>query len=286
MKTSPRTLLLSSAVLLLTAVPAAGRAQSAADIFKTAMDRYTSRMKGIDNYTVVQDMMGVETTTYHTRVEGSSPPQFDTRVLVGGQDLTGMGPQQKQEARDPDMYELYPEFAKRASLHGSESIDGHATWVIDIDDLSGISVWKPASGDQQSFSPKKMTIYLDKDRYVPRRMRIEGEMPMNGKVSEVYMVMNMDDYRDVQGLVYPFRMTMDMQGMENAMSPEERAQAQQSLEQMQQQMKDMPEAQRKMMEKMMGPQMERLQKMLAGGGMQMEVQVKDVKVNTPPPSGS
>ncbi len=271
-------------VLLATLAPPAARAQTAAQVFQTAMDRYASRMKGIESYTVVQDMMGFETTTYHSRVEGSDPPIYDTKVVIAGQDLSSLSPAQKEQARSPDMSELYPELAKRASLKGSESVDGHETYVIEIDDLSGISVWQQSGEAGQSFEPKTMTMYLDKDQYVPRRVRIEGSTDMNGKKSDITMVMNAGDYREVEGLLYPFHTTMHMEGMENAMSPEDRAQAQESLDQMEEQMKNMPEAQRKMMEKMMGGQMEKLKQMVGGGGMDMEVSVKDVKVNTPPPA--
>ncbi len=273
-------------VLFAAIAPRPADAQSAAQIVQTAIDRYTSRLEGIRSYTVVQDIMGMETTTYYSRVEGSHPPVFDSKVIVAGQDLSKLTPSQEEQARSPNLYEYYPELAKRASLKGSASVDGHDTYVVEVTDLSGIPIWQQSASEGQGFEPKSMTIYMDKEQYLARRVRIEGNAEMNGKKSDVTMVMDMGDYRDVQGLLYPFHMSMNMHGMENSMTPEERAEAQQSLDQLQKQMKDMPEAQRKMMEKMMGGQMENLKKMLAGGGMQMEVVVKDVKVNTPPPLGS
>ena len=284
----PRRSLSASTLLLLIVVlaPPALRAQSAAQVVQTAMDRYAARMEGVDSYTVVQDIMGIETTTYYTRIEGSDPPSYDSNVVIAGQDMSQLSAPQREQARNPDMYELYPEIAKRAALKGSESVGGHDTYAIEVKDLSGIPVWQQSGQQGQSFAPKSMTMYLDKEQYVPRRVVFEGTADMNGKKSDVTMVMEAEDYRDVKGLLYPFHMTMDMRGMENSMTPEERAEARASLDQMQAQMKNMPEAQRKMMEKMMGGQMENLKKMLAGGGMQMEVHVKDVKVNTPPPAGS
>ncbi len=270
--------------LLCTVAPRPAAAQSAGDLLRTAMDRYASRMKGIDSYTVVQEMMGMQATAHFTRVEGSDPPVFSSSVSMEGNGVA-LKPQQRSAAQEADVYGSFPELAERATLKGSEAVDGHASHVIQIDDLSGISVWKRAA-DNSGFTPQTMVIFLDKAQYVPRRIRVGGQMAVNGQTTAVTMVMDMEDYRDIDGLLYPFHTTMDMQGIENAMSPEDRAKAQQSLDQLQAQMKDMPDAQKQMMEKMMGPQMERLQKMLAGGGMHMEIDVKDVKVNPPAPDGS
>ena len=73
---------------------------------------------------------------------------------------------------------------------------------------------------------------------------------------------------------------MNMQGMENQISEEER----QELEQVRAQMEAVPAAQRKMMERMMGDKLEQLGSMLGGEGFELEMNVTDVKVNTGRPN--
>jgi hypothetical protein len=49
---------------------------------------------------------------------------------------------------------------------------------------------------------------------------------------------------------------------------------------MEAQLAAMPEAQRKMMEKMMGPKIEMMKQMASGGAMEVVTDTTDIKVNT------
>jgi hypothetical protein len=76
----------------------------------------------------------------------------------------------------------------------------------------------------------------------------------------------------------PYRTVVEIEGLEELMTPETRAQ----LEEMQRQLDALPPDQREMMLTMMGPQMEMLREMMSGGGdaMTVVVTIKDVFINT------
>jgi hypothetical protein len=73
---------------------------------------------------------------------------------------------------------------------------------------------------------------------------------------------------------------MERGDMDDSVSPEDREKARQGMKDLEKQMAEMPEAQRKMMEGMLKPQIERLQKMLAGDKIEFVITVEEVKVNT------
>ena len=91
----------------------------------------------------------------------------------------------------------------------------------------------------------------------------------------------MEDYREVDGLLLPYRTVIRLDGIEAMIDPEMQAQ----MEEMRKQLESMPEAQREMMERMMAGQMENLENMMNGEGMTIEVTVTEVRVNAGPPSG-
>jgi hypothetical protein len=60
--------------------------------------------------------------------------------------------------------------------------------------------------------------------------------------------------------------------------------AQQQMAKLEEQLKSMPEAQRDMIEKRLRPQMETMKKMASEEGMEVEVQVHEIRVNAGLPS--
>jgi hypothetical protein len=69
------------------------------------------------------------------------------------------------------------------------------------------------------------------------------------------------------------------------MSPEEREKTREQLAEARAKMAEVPEAQRAMVEKMMGGQLEKLEKMLADDALSFTFVVQEVKVNAGPPGG-
>jgi hypothetical protein len=69
-----------------------------------------------------------------------------------------------------------------------------------------------------------------------------------------------------------------IEGLAAAMDPQMLAQ----LDEMERQLADLPPDQREMMERMLGPQMEQIRQMMAGGddAMTVEITVVDVSINT------
>lgn len=255
------------------ALPAAGRAQSGADILQKAMKAYEQRIAGIDNYTVTYSFMGQDISN-----------RFEKKTVNGHPVFVPAGKDSSEQGWSAAMAR-FPELAARASYKGDETVDGHPTHVLEIDDLSGMDLGTPPQS-QGSYEPKSMTLWLDSDQDLVRKMKIDGEMTANGKTRPATMTALLTDYRTVEGFPYPWTTQVSMEGVmgDSDVSPEDRQKAKESLEKLDEQMKDMPEQQRKMMEKMMGPQLESLRKMVESGTFQMSLTVKDLEVNTPPPT--
>lgn len=272
----------TAAVALLTfsiagAMPAS--AQSAKQVLEAAAERYEQRMQGIENYTLVQDVMGMETTMHFEKETVAGRPVFVARsVRVAGQSVTF-----DDDAGANDPYRHFPQFMDRAKHGGREVIDGRSTHRIIIEDFTGLDFHAPgpAGAEDGSFEPRRMAMYIDAEDQLLRRMEMEGDVRTDGRSAPVTVAVSFEDYRTTDGLLHHWKSTMITEGLADAtgMSPAERAKTQKQLADLEKQMESMPAAQRQMMERMMGSQLEKLRGMLESGRLEVTTQVSAVRVN-------
>ncbi len=260
-----RRLLLLAVVL---AFPPAAAAQSAKEILMTSLEEYERRMEGIDNYTTVQETMGFETSITLERTEVDGRPVF----LPKGQEGASSGGMS-------NFYRMYPKIAERAELEGEALVDGEQCHVVVID-LSGLDLdQEMAMGDRGNFVPKKGKLYVDTDDHLIRKMEMEGEITADGESRPMTVVTVLSDYREVEGMLYPFQLHITAIGLAAGMSEEDAEKARKGLEEMEKNLEGMDASQRAMVERMMGPQMEKLQKMLESGQFEITMITKEVRVN-------
>jgi hypothetical protein len=252
-------------------------AQSAQDVFEQMLEAYSRNAEGVDNYTIVQQVLGFETVQYFekTVVDGRPVFQLQQTQAMG---FTG-GPDDGGDMSA--MYLMEPEFAERARYDGREQIEGREMHVLVIDDLSGLDFDMTTGPEGGDFVPRSMRMLVDTERLTPRLIESDGDMITERGPQEVTSVVEMLDYREVDGFLTPHRMVIRVEGLAEAMDPEMRVQ----YEEMQRQLENVPESQRAMVEQMMGGALQQMEAMMAGDGdgMTMEVTVTEVRVNSGPP---
>lgn len=256
-----------------TVAPAVSVAQSAKDVVNGMMAAYEKRMAGIENYTVVQEAMGMPISMYFEKETVDGRPVFTLRQTTMAGRTTTHGASDKE---DFDLYGELPKLAERAVLKGRETVDGQPVHVVAVDNLQDIRFGRGVVPQNADFEPRRATMFVDTKLSVPRRMILEGRMRMQDKTSDVTATIDLLDYREVQGMLHPFRTQMTIDGLGQAIDPETRKQ----YEEMKKQLAEMPESQRQMVEQMMKGRMEQMEKMMGGdGGMNVELIVTELRVN-------
>jgi hypothetical protein len=275
MKTAMRCLIVLACGAV-TAVPARSAGQNAQDILNTAIEKYEKRMEGVENYTVVQDILGSTMSTYYERqvVNGRTVFLSPNSSRSGG------------EVVDP--YADMSKIMEKAKYVGRKDIDGTAAHEIRIDDPQDTQYGKSLVQSQGNgdFTIETMTMFVDAKDYVIRRMEMKGSMQRDGKTSPISTTVDFLDYRTVDHVMHPFRMVMSMEGIAEAadISEKDLAKAKESLAKLEADMAKMPESQRKMMERFVGGQIEKLRAIVETGGTEFTIDVKELKVNAGPPS--
>lgn len=254
-------------------------AQSASEVLREALARYEAEMVDVRDYTLTQEIIGNEVTTYAERTDGDGPLAY-TYYVVTPAGLYNASEEGRSAANNPFL--LFQRIADEARYVGTEDVEGVRAHVLAVDDFGDIArevgaVPPEANGE---FDIDEATLYVGTDDYRLRKMTMEGTMTNEGRTSPVRIETVFSDFRTVDGFTTPFHTAMTMEGMDGQMSDSEREEARQQLEQARQQMEQMPPAQRQMMERMMGDQLQKLEQMLGGEGFSMEIVVTDVAVNT------
>ena len=161
---------------------------------------------------------------------------------------------------------------------GYSEFNGRRVGELGADNLD----FSETSGSQQ-VTCNSMRMLVDAEQYVPLLFKMDCTVTDGRETRQMSIEREDRDFRNVPGcgdMFEPFSSVMRIGG---AMSPEEEAQlaeASKQLEEFEAQMAGMPAAQRQMMESMMGPQLEMIRNMAAGGGIEMEQQTLELRCNT------
>lgn len=265
-------------LLLAFALPLPVAAQSGPDLMRRAAAAHEERLSGVENVTIVQEMMGMETTLYMERRDiGGTATLVPVETDVGG--MTVPSPEINSSNWSAAFQD---EWIERIRAEGTEVVDGRTLQVLVIDDFSGLDLQDMTGPgmDDAEFLPQRSRYLLDPEDLVLRSMTMEGEVEReDGQRAPVRMEMHMDDYREVDGYLHPFASRMRVSGMMEAMDADQEEMRAQ-LAQMREQFDALPENQRAMLGGMLREQMERIESMMGDdGSMEMVITVRELRVN-------
>jgi hypothetical protein len=280
----PRALTPVLGMILLLAAATAAAAQSAEEILERAMELHEDRLAGTEDLTIHQTVMGISTTAYLVRETVEGIPVLRPRSV----DAAGIDVDVAEEAWDvwADPRAMYGEWADRWTVEGEGAVEGHATWRLLLTDFEGIDFDEGlVPGQAGAFEPTRIALELDRELLVPREMTLEGSVEEGGTIRPITAQMRFSDYRTVSGYVHPFLTVIEMDLASAGLSAEQVEEAQVALAELQRAMEDMPAAQREMMQQMMGEQMQMMERVAAGGAMELEIRVTELQVNAGPPGG-
>ncbi len=253
-------------------------AQSAEEILTNMLDEFERRAQGVDNYTLIQEAMGFQTMSYFEKEVVNGRATFVLRQSGAAGMTVDQSP---GDAGMAQMFAAGEELFERTRYLGTERIDGYDLHILEITDFEGLDFGKTMTPDSE-FTPTAGRVYLDADTYAPRRLEFDGEMINDQGTNPIQSVVEMQDYREVESLLLPFRTVVTVNGIGAAIDDETRKE----FERMREELEKLPPAQREMLESMMSEQMAQVESLMSGDGgpMVMQVLVTEVKVNQGPPS--
>jgi peptidoglycan hydrolase-like protein with peptidoglycan-binding domain len=168
-------------------------------------------------------------------------------------------------------------FRKRAKIVGKESIGKRRAIHARADDLNLV---EEANGEEVAI--QSVSLWVDAEKHVPLKMRMEGVATRDGKSREIFMERLDQDYRTVPDskLYMPYRSMVRMHGILGDDQQKQMEDARRQLADFDKQLAEMPPEQRAQVERMAGSQIAMLRKMVDSGEMDMVTRVRAIRVNT------
>ena len=309
-----RNILLATLFVALVCVPTIALSEDARSILNEVQQKQQERWDGVDSYVVQSSVMGNSSRTYFRRSEVSDEsgetstvflpdaqsslhsslcewtPEMTAKALEAYAAASGAAGEEAAIESGLEQAGLprgilgvtgsdnMTEFANRAELVGTESIDGRQAYLLRADELN-----KLQEADGREYKMDTISLWIDSKEYVPLRMRVDGVLTSGGETKPMKIETSQSDYRSIPDskMYESFKQVMKISGMMDAAQEAELKEAQAKLDEFEQQMASMPASQRQMMERMMGPQLEMMRTMAAGGGFEVEVVTSSIVVNPP-----
>lgn len=220
---------------------------------------YQDRISGVTEITIVSlmdegMMQGMESSTTLKKTE-----------VDGRQTLRPVDAEGEFEGLFEGMYDdVLPQIVRNATSIDQTMRDGMEVYHIRVEDTEFLENLDPSDGmvDDEiagEFELESAEIVLDTDELLLRAVsfRQTGE---GGE--EVTVHFQMSDYRDHSGFPVPWLMEFELEGLDQMISEEQMAEARRAMEEMERQLAQMPEAQRRMIEEQIMPQMKQFEGLL------------------------
>lgn len=189
----------AAAGLALLLLPRAAAAQDGPGVLRTALDRYESRLEGVETVTIVRE------TEMPVGGPATSEDRLVRRTVDGRTTLVPADDSVASDAPVASVYARFDELAEHANLRGRSTVDGHDVYVVHLARLEKVDLGGSlSSGGGDGFTADSATAYVDSDRYLVRRAEMHGRMSMGGTQRPVSVDVSMRDFRDVDGFVYPY----------------------------------------------------------------------------------
>lgn len=239
--------------------------QKAVKILESMQEEYEQSIENIDDYIMEK---GDHTIYYKKATTDDGRPYFKTKIKGEyWEDL------ESASATNEDFYSEFSQQAKeKATYKGTDEIDGNEVHVINIDQME-VEGYNPDKDTENAI--ENIFLYIDSDKLVIRRMEysVESEV-QDGEVREISPVIKNSDFRNVEGMLIPYKTVTVVEGL--TLSEEEQKQAKEGLKEFE----EMSESQKEMAGNMMGDKIEEYRKMVENNRYEKVSKVEKIEVNT------
>ncbi len=248
------------------------QAQSPADILDRMIQEHANSISGIETMMVVTQLEGIieseypDTTYYRKVILDDGTPSLQVVSSV-------------HDTPSADYYNFkrnYDAIVQNSVYEGTQNVDGRTAHVILIEDISSLYGDVVGGADPGDGEAQSGRLFIDNSNYVLLKMQFDMQFDQEYSGS---IDINMKDYRNVDGVYYPFLMEMDIEGISEQFSAEDLAEARAGMAELREQIDNASGMQRRIMERAIRPQLERFERMLEEGGMTMRMVTLAVETN-------
>ena len=197
-------------LLLALLIPVGASAQSVAEVVEGMYAAAERQAAPVQDYTLTQRVMGVETFNYFEKEIIDGRPVFRLKMSDGaGFSLSLAG----EDVGLGDVFLYGPDLVEHARYEGIEKIGNFSVHVLAVDDAATVGIVPPGSADQSAFTPKSLRLFVDTTLMIPRRVVIEGDATTDTGSRPLTIQMDMASFLPIESLWVPFMTSLQVAGM-------------------------------------------------------------------------
>lgn len=257
------------------------------DALQRLKDSYQRRKEGIRDFTVVTEA----STSCHRRVKIGPKETFASReeTVIGEIRTVTVYDGRHHWWRDPASGEIRKEEPEchpflflenldrvAAEPKGTEIISGKETRILEVADM------RPLLGARDRNGPFPGKLWVDTEISVIRRISFNGEAePELWRKVPVTYVIDLENYRDIGGMPFPHRIVLSSNGEGLSVPAERKGELEKQLSGFRKGIEELPADQKEEgLGRLLQANVERLEQLLSGKGLQQVTVVKEVRINT------
>jgi hypothetical protein len=160
-----------------------------------------------------------------------------------------------------------PKIIRAAHTISEVSLNGIAVYKAEVDDTDALNELGRDDSDIDYYDDEDdvmvtgAVIWIHRTELYPLRMEMEQISPEGYSVQ---VTLDMEDYREYQGLAIPHRIVMNIDGFQDQFTEEDKNMMREYLSDIEEQLQELSDSQREIMEDQLRPQLEQFQTMLDG----------------------
>lgn len=196
--------------LLVLLVPGVASTQSVAEVVEGMYAAAERQAAPVQDYTLTQRVMGVETFSYFEKEIVDGRPVFRLKMSDGaGFSLSLAG----EDVGLGDVFLFGPDLVEHARYEGIEPLGNFSVHVLAVDDAATVEIVPPGSASQATFTAKSLRLFVDTTLMIPRRVVIVGDVAADTGSQELTIQMDMTSFLPIESLWVPFMTTLQVAGM-------------------------------------------------------------------------
>lgn len=197
-------------LMLALLAPVGASAQSVAEVVEGMYAAAERQAAPVQDYTLTQRVMGVETFNYFEKEIVDGRPVFRLKMSDGaGFSLSLAG----EDVGLGDIFLYGPDLLEHALYEGAEQIGNFSVHVLAVDDAATIGIVPPGSADQATFTARSLRLFVDATMMITRRVVIEGDAATDAGSQALTIQMDMTSFLPIESLWVPFMTTLQVAGL-------------------------------------------------------------------------
>lgn len=247
-------------------------AQNPSELLDRMIQEHANSISGIETMMVVTKLEGLIESDYPDTVYYRKITLEDGTPALQAVNST-------HDTPSTDYYNFkrnYDSIVQNSAYDGTQNVDGRNAHVILIEDITSLYGDVVGEADPGDGEVQRGRLYIDSEDFILLRMQFELQLD---EQYQGVVDINLKDYRNVDGVNYPFLTEMAVDGISEQFSAEDLAEARAGLAELQEQIDNSTGMQRRIMESAIRPQIERFEKMLEEDGMSMRMITLAVETN-------